>query len=143
MRAKSIELAWIIVKDFKKTVKFYTEVVGLKLTEMNEEWGWAELEGHEGEGMRLGIAQQQMEIENDPIQPGQNAILTFTVDHLEKEIQELMKQGVELIGSIEEIPGHVKLQMVRDTEGNYFQLVEKQVMANCSTHQHSEHCCHH
>lgn len=142
MRAKSIELAWIVVKDLKKAVKFYSEVIGLKLTEMNEEWGWAELEGQEGGGITLGIAQQQSTNEN-PIQPGQNAVLTFTVDNLEKEIQHLLKQEAELIGSIEHIPGHVKLQMVRDTEGNYFQLVEKQIVSSPSTHHHTESCCHH
>src|SRR5436853_363159 len=97
MHAKSIGLAWIVVKDFKKAVKFYTEVVGLKVAEMNEEWGWAELEGREGEGMRLGIAQQR-EKGQDPVAPGQNAVVTFTVDDLEKAVKHLQKQGSTLVG---------------------------------------------
>jgi predicted enzyme related to lactoylglutathione lyase len=142
MRTKSIELAWIVVKDFKKAVQFYTEVVGLRLTEMNEEWGWAELEGHDGEGMKLGIAQQCVK-EEDPIQPGQNAVLTFTVDDLEKESQNLLKLGVKLIGPINEVPGHVKLQTVRDTEGNYFQLVEKISDVKYTTDEQMNSCCCH
>lgn len=139
MRAKSIGLAWIVVKDLKATVKFYTEVVGLKLTEMSEEWGWAELEGHE-EGMKLGIAQQRPD-EQDPIRPGQNAVLTVSVDNLENAIQNLQKQGAMLIGGIEEVPGHVKMQTFRDTEGNYLQLVEEINEMHCSTGK-SSCCCH-
>jgi predicted enzyme related to lactoylglutathione lyase len=139
MKAKSIGLAWIIVKDFKKAVKFYTDVVGLKLKEMNEQWGWAELEGHDGEGMRLGIAQQRSQGQ-DPIEPGQNAVVTFTVDNIEKAIQNMQKQGAALIGQVEEVPGHVKMQSVRDTEGNFFQLVEILSEVHAPTeHKHS--CC--
>lgn len=142
MSAKSIELAWIVVKDFKAAVKFYTEVVGLKLVEMNEEWGWAELAGHDGEGMKLGIAQQNPKCD-EPVQPGHNAVLTFTVDNLEKENKNLLKQGIKLIGPIQEVPGHVKLQTVRDTEGNYFQLVEKISESHCSTDEQKNSCCCH
>ncbi len=139
MHAKSIELAWIIVKDLKKAVKFYTEMVGLKLLEMNEEWGWAELKGYEGDGMRLGIAQQRLKGQ-DPIEPGQNAVVTFTVDNIEKAIEHMQKQGVSLVGEIEVVPGHVKMQSVRDTEGNFIQLVELFSEEHCPTeHKHS--CC--
>lgn len=120
MNVKSIELAWIVVKDLKQAVKFYTEVVGLKLAVMSEEFGWAELTGHEG-GSRLGIAQVQKE---QPIKAGQNAVVTFTVDNLEKAKQDVEKKGGKCVGKIEEIPGHVKLQLVVDSDGNHFQLVE-------------------
>jgi predicted enzyme related to lactoylglutathione lyase len=142
MRAKSIGLVWIAVKDFKTAIKFYTEVVGLKIAEMNEEWGWAELEGHEGEGMRLGIAQQRLKGQ-DPVQPGQNAVLTITVDNIEKASKNLQKQGAKLIGTIEEVPGHVKLQTVKDTEGNCFQLVEVISEEACSTDDRMNSCCCH
>ncbi len=142
MKAKSIGLAWIIVKDLKAAVKFYTEVVGLKLCEMSEQWGWAELEGHDGDGMTLGIAQQRPDGQ-DPIQPGQNAVLTMTVDNLEKASKHLQQKGAKLIGPIEEVPGHVKLQTVRDTDGNYFQIVEKIESMSCSTNNNAHSCCCH
>ena len=123
MHAKSLGLVWIVAKDFKKTVKFYTDIVGLKLLEMNEEWGWAELEGKDGEGMRLGIAQDNPECQS-PVQPGQNAVMTFTVSNIEKSSKEIQKQGATLVGAIETVPGHVKMQTVKDSEGNFFQLVE-------------------
>jgi lactoylglutathione lyase len=142
MQAKSIGLAWIVVKDFKKAVKFYSDVVGLKVKEMNEEWGWAELEGHDGEGIRLGIAQQRLE-GKDPVAPGQNAVLTYTVDNLDQTIKHLQKQGSTLVGQVEVVPGHVKMQSVKDTEGNVFQFVEILSNESCSTDESKSNCCCH
>lgn len=122
MNLKSMNLAWIVVNDLKKAIKFYTEIVGLKLMELNEQFGWAELEGNEG-GARIGLAQVQLKSEDD-VQPGQNAVLTFTVHSLEKAIAELLKKGTKLVGGVQEVPGHVKMQTVSDIDGNRFQLVE-------------------
>jgi len=122
MHLKSMNLAWIVVNDLKKAIKFYTETVGLKLMEFNEQFGWAELEGSEG-GARMGLAQAQFKSEED-VQPGQNAVLTFTVHNLEKAIDELIEKGAKLVGKVQEVPGHVKLQTVSDIDGNRFQLVE-------------------
>lgn len=122
METESIGLVWISVSDVQKAIKFYTETVGLKLMEVHEEFGWAELEGHRG-GARLGIAQMQPKAE-DTIQPGQNAVMTFTVANLETANADMRKKGAKLIGEIQEVPGHVKLQMAVDSDGNHFQLVE-------------------
>lgn len=120
MSVKSINLAWIVVNDLKNAVKFYTHTIGLKLIEMQEEYGWAELAGHDG-GTRLGIAQKS---DIDPIKPGQNAVVTLTVADLAKTKSDLSKKGVKMQGDVLEIPGQVKLQMVQDQDGNSFQLVE-------------------
>ena len=121
MNLKSMSLAWIVVNDIKRAIKFYTDTVGLKLMEFNEEFGWAELEGNEG-GARLGIAQLQKPEED--VLPGQNAVPTFTVHSLENAISDLLKKGAKLVGGVQEVPGHVKLQTVSDTDGNKFQLAE-------------------
>jgi predicted enzyme related to lactoylglutathione lyase len=130
MNLKSMNLAWIVVNDLKKAIKFYTETVGLKLMELNEQFGWAELEGNEG-GARIGIAQAKPASEDD-VQPGQNAVLTFTVHSLEKAIEELLKKGAKLVGGVQEVPDHVKLQTVSDIDGNRFQLVE--ILAHSCPH---------
>jgi predicted enzyme related to lactoylglutathione lyase len=122
MEIKSMDLVWIVVNDLKKAVKFYTETVGFQLKELNEHYGWAELEGKHG-GARLGIAQCQIKSEDDVL-PGQNAIMTFTVENLDTAKTKLSKQGAKLIGSVQEAPGQVKLQMVADADGNRFQLAE-------------------
>ena len=139
MRVKSIGLTWIIVKNFKESVKFYTETVGLKLVEMSEEWGWAELEGFDEDGMRLGIAQQRSKSE-DPIEPGQNGVVTFTIDNLELAIKQMEQKGATLVGKVEVVPGHVKMQSVRDGDGNLFQLVEMISEEDFHDHNHNG-CC--
>ena len=121
MRIKSMELAWIVVKDLKKAIKFYTETVGLKLIEEHEAYGWAELQGHE-EGARLGIAQASSQ---EPTQPGSNAVVTFTVENIEEALGDLKKNGAKFMGEILEVPGHVKMQSVLDSDGNHFQIVQK------------------
>ena len=122
MSVKTMGLAWIVVKDVKKAVKFYTEIVGLKLMEFHEEFCWAELEGHDG-GARLGIGQACPEMSGN-VQPGQNAIMTYTVKNLEAAIADMAKKEVKLIGDVQDIPGHVKMQMFSDLDGNLFQLVQ-------------------
>jgi len=121
MRTQAIELIWIVVKDLKAAVKFYTETVGLKLMEMNEEYNWAELQGHEG-GLRLGIGQATSK---DMPQPGSNAIPALNVENIEDAIKDLKKKGAQLIGEVMEVPGHVKMQSVLDRDGNHFQIVQK------------------
>src|SRR5258708_34961619 len=98
MHVDSMELVWIVVKDLKQAITFYTETVGLKLMEHDEKFGWAELQGHNG-GARLGIAQLQ---EDDGQQAGQNAVITFTVKNLEKAKDELEKRGAKCRGAIQE-----------------------------------------
>lgn len=128
MKVKEIGLSWIVVKNVKESVKYYTEVVGLKLMEFNEEYGWAELEGHEG-GSRLGIAQENP---RESVRAGQNAIMTFTVGNLQKTKEFMVKQGAKCEGDVMEVPGHVKMQTIVDKDGNRFQI--------CELLHHS--CCH-
>lgn len=144
MKIKTMGLAWIPVNDFKKAITFYTEILGLKVLESNEEWGWAELAGHDG-GSRIGISHHTETPAGNasPVKPGQNAVLSFDVANLEEAVAELQKKGVKLIGDIEVIPDHVKMQMVQDVDGNFIHLVE---MLLPQDHEHSkdEHhggCC--
>ena len=48
MHIDSMDLAWIVVKDLKQAIQYYTETVGLKLMVYDEKFGWAELQGHNG-----------------------------------------------------------------------------------------------
>lgn len=121
MQVASIDLIWIVVKDLKQAVKFYTETAGLKLMELHENFGWAELQGHQG-GARLGIAEAN---NSEGMKAGQNAYVTLTVEDIEQAKESLAKKGAKLLGAIEEVPGHVKLQKGVDADGNHFQLVQK------------------
>lgn len=119
MKVAQVGLSWIVVKDIKAAIQYYTETVGLKLVELNEQYGWAELQGHDG-GPLLGIAQ-----ENEYEKAGKNGVLTFTVATLESAIASMQKKGANLEGDLIEVPGHVKMQTMIDPDGNRFQLCEK------------------
>ncbi len=120
MTVQSIDLAWIVVKDLKNAIKFYTEVLGMKLEVENEMYGWAELVGQNG-GMRLGIAQQS---DMEEVAPGSNAILTLKVANIDASKKDLISKGAKLLGDIIEVPGQVKMQTLIDTDGNRLQIVE-------------------
>ena len=132
MTAQTLGLAWIVVDDLKKAVAFYTDVIGMKLMEMNEEFGWAELEGQRG-GARLGIARKCSE-DQEGNEVGQNAVVTFTVKNIDESLKNLNEKGAKVVGPIQEVPGHVKMVTVEDLDKNRFQLVE------VLHHQHKG-CC--
>lgn len=119
MSVKNISLVWITVSDLAAAKKFFVDGLGMKLTQDSPEHGWLELAGQEEGGTALGIAQ----INKD--QPAEkNAITTFTVADVVASKAELENKGVTFIGDIIEVPGHVKMIMFTDADGNRFQLVQ-------------------
>lgn len=121
MATKGIQLAWIVVKNLNQAIEFYTKTVGLTLREHNSEFGWAELSGPEG--AILGIAEENPHMKQ---KAGINGVVTITVTDIDAARKKFLNQGAKLIGDIEEIPNHVKMQTFSDQDGNLFQLVEPQ-----------------
>lgn len=122
MAVKHIGLIWIVVKDINAAVRYYTEVVGLKLTEFHEEFGWAELAGPDGKGAFLGIAQESPQCE---IGSGQNAVITLSTNDLDETLAEMVAKGAKCEGEICEVPGHVRMQLIVDPDGNRFQVCQQ------------------
>lgn len=120
MAIQSIDLAWISTKDFKKAKAFFSDKLGLEITSESPQHGWIEFAGKDG-GATLGVGQDS---EYCKLKAGQNAVVTFTVDDMEKTKAELMRKGVTLVGDIMEVPGHVKLLYIRDEDGNLFHLAQ-------------------
>lgn len=116
-----IDLVWIAVTDLKRSLQFFQEVLGLEVREHQEEWNWAEVQGADG-GCVLGIAQEDQHI---PVKSGTNSIVTLSVDDIDTAIEKLKSKGTPLVGEIVEIPGEIKMQLFKDPDGNFFQLVEK------------------
>jgi predicted enzyme related to lactoylglutathione lyase len=121
MVVKSTELCWLVVADLKQAVEFYTKTLGLKLLNITEEHGWAELQGKDG-GTMIGLCQDSA---HSSVKPGFNAVMTFTVDDMDKARKELEARGVVLVGPVVEVPGHVKMQDFFDKDNNRFQLVQQ------------------
>ena len=122
MITKRSDLAWITVSDIKKAKKFFTEVVGLEVRTETPEYGWLELAPKEG-GCMLGVGHYNPQYSKE-VKPGQNAILTFTVDDIVAVKALFEKQGVTLLGDIVEVPGHVKMLFFTDADGNKFQVCQ-------------------
>jgi predicted enzyme related to lactoylglutathione lyase len=120
MKTKGIFLSWIMVKDMPKAIKFYTDVVGLTLKNYHKEYGWAEMSGPDGSTLGIGL-----EGDENPMKAGANAVVTVSVDDIEKAKKHFQDQGATLIGETMEVPGHVKLQTFCDNDGNTMQLVEE------------------
>jgi len=121
MSVKNISLVWITVSDIAKAKNFFVNTLGMKLHQDSPEHGWVEVMGEDG-GTSLGITQAIPEESAE--KPGTNAIITLTVEDVVKAKTELTSKGVNFIGDIIEIPGHVKMIMFADADGNKFQLVQ-------------------
>lgn len=119
MKNLGILLSWITVKDLTAAIEFYTEIAGFTLAEHHPEFGWAELTAPQG--ARLGLCQEN---KSDNVKAGSNAIITIAVDNIEKAKDFFLEKKVTLIGEIQQVPGHVKIQTFSDTDGNVMQLVE-------------------
>ena len=123
MPTKQSNLSWVAVSDFKKAKKFFTETLGLKINSLSEEFNWAEVVGKDG-GALIGIAGMGDQESCGGIKPGQNAVVTLDVANIEESKALLEERGVQFFGEIMEVPGHVKLALFADPDGNKFQLVQ-------------------
>lgn len=124
MAIKKVDLSWITVSDISKAKTFFVDVLGFKVRTYEEKYGWLELVAPEG-GMALGVAQAQSEGECSSEKPGQNAVVTCTVDDIEASKKEFESKGVKFISRMIEVPGHVKMITFIDQDGNKFQLVQE------------------
>lgn len=120
MKTEGFHLAWIVVKDLDKAIDFYTKTVGLQLKELHQEFRWAELGGPNGATLGIGEENSQSEIP-----AGGNAVVTITVENMDKSLDHFKSKGAKLVGDVLEIPGHVKMQTFTDRDGNTLQLVQK------------------
>lgn len=116
-------LSWIVVADLDEAQHFYVDILGFKLLERSDDIGWLELQGKDG-GTKLGIALVNGPVNAWRLPLGSNSIMTLQVDDLERVKKAWEQMYMQFIGKIVEIPGHVKLALFVDKDGNKFQLVQ-------------------
>ena len=110
-----VNLSWYQVDDLERAKKFYGEVLGLK--KMIEIPGWCEFSHAEG---AASIGLNQMREGDDE----RGATVVLRVDDLARAQAELTKKDVKFEGSVEEIPGVVRIATFRDPDGNRLQLMQ-------------------
>ncbi|HEV2917407.1 MAG TPA: VOC family protein [Candidatus Babeliales bacterium] len=121
MAVQSFELAWISVSDIAKARKFFVDTLGMKIVSDHSEFNWLEVEGQNG-GARIGIGSCG---EQSPLKPGNNAVISLTVDDIVATKKMLEGKGVTIIGDIMEVPGQVKLLLIQDLDKNLIHLCQK------------------
>ncbi|NDD53557.1 VOC family protein [bacterium] len=121
MLIKTMGLAWVSVKDVAQAKQFFVETLGLTMASGSDEYGWMELVAAD-QGFRLGVG--ACHDAGQPVQPGNNAVVTMTVDDVVAAKKTLEGRGVQFVGDIVEVPGHVKMIFFKDVDGNYFHLVQ-------------------
>ncbi len=110
-------LAWYEVNDLEKAKAFYGGVLGMELA--FEMPGWAEFSPVKN-GPNIGLALRESAIE----QTG-GATVVLRVKDIHAAKAELVEQGVQFDGEIEEYPGVVRLALFRDPFGNRLQLAQE------------------
>ncbi len=123
--AKGITLSAVTVKNLEKMKHLFVDLLGLELKDYAPEYNWMEIGGEMGS--LLGVGQEAPDCAEQEIQqaPGNNAWVSISVDNLEESKAHLENNGITFIGDIFEVPGHVKMALFQDYDGNRFWLTEK------------------
>lgn len=119
MAIKSFDLAWISVSDMQKAKRFFVDTLGLKIVEDQPDYGWLEVSGETGARIGIGIGAQE-----SPLKPGNNAVISLSVDNLDATKKMLASKNVTILGDIMEVPGQVRLLLIQDQDGNLIHLCE-------------------
>lgn len=110
----------------QKAKELFVNIMGFIIHEENPEFGWCEVRCDE---KLIGICESKISeinkeiIEEFCIKPGQNAVMTFTVDDLIMTVDAMKKRGVKF-GPISELPGRFKVASFVDFDGNQMQLYQ-------------------
>lgn len=120
---RGLEAVLISSQSAKKLAKFYREVVGLKQG-MVMEIGEKGEEGYEFplKGASLYILDHS-KVKGGNKQP-ERVIFNLEVSDIEKEVKRLKKAKVKPTQDIYHVEGYGLIATFKDTDGNYFQLVQ-------------------
>jgi predicted enzyme related to lactoylglutathione lyase len=121
MAIKKIGLSWVGTNDISKAKSFFVDMLGLKVFDEQEKYGWLELKAPQGDQI-LGICTANPDA---GMPAGVNAVVTFVVDNYDQTKKEFAEKGLffgEEIAGNPEVP---RMICFTDLDGNLFQLVEE------------------
>ena len=112
-KVTGVATVWLPVTDMQRAVSFYSDKLGLTVSQQEDEW--AELEA---DGLKIGLNARD---EESPGAEG-GAVVAFRPDaELEQAVKDLGGQGVEFTGGISEHPWG-RIANFTDPDGNALQL---------------------
>ncbi|MCI4369252.1 MAG: VOC family protein [Thermoplasmata archaeon] len=106
----------LMVKDLDRSVRYYTEVLGLRL-KGKADGQWAELEGP---GIHIGLHPRRPEISDEG---SGTAAIGFEVDDLDATISTLMGRGVA-VGRVLGGPDR-RMALFDDPDGNHIFVIRR------------------
>jgi predicted enzyme related to lactoylglutathione lyase len=104
------------VSDMDRAVRFYADVLGLRLLR-REESNWAEFDAGP---VRLAL---HGAIEGRPVRPG-GATAVFRVEDLDGARSDLEGRGAEFDEHVGEVQGFARFASFHDPDGNPMQIIE-------------------
>jgi predicted enzyme related to lactoylglutathione lyase len=113
-------MAWVVVDNLAQSKEFFTKTLGLTMVADSPEYNWAEFSA--GDDTHIGMGES---CEGTPIKAGSNAVICINVADIVETKKELESKNVRVIGDICEVPGHVKMILIQDPSGNYYNIVQK------------------
>lgn len=116
MRAMELDHVYYWTTDIDRSVKFYEDVVGLKLAR-RDDGNWALFEAGPVHLALHGA------IEGRPFQTG-GATAVFRVDDLDEARAALEGRGAEFEEHVGEVQGFARFASFRDPDNNIVQLIE-------------------
>ena len=105
----------IAVKDLDRSVKFYSEVLGLELEYRIDELKWAKFKTALP-GLGIGVG------ESAKVAGSGTVSVNLAVGDTDAARKLLEQRGVKFIGETTDIPGVVRLATFQDPDGNRFRL---------------------
>jgi catechol 2,3-dioxygenase-like lactoylglutathione lyase family enzyme len=130
---KTIDHIGIIVNDLRKSVEFYTGVLGFSILTKIEMDGssivFIEKNGSKIELMEcrhkvIPKRSEGIEIKLGEISIPINDHINFSVDNIEATVTELKEKGVEFILELIRLEGGLKLAIFKDPNGVLIELAE-------------------
>jgi catechol 2,3-dioxygenase-like lactoylglutathione lyase family enzyme len=110
--------AAIGVSDFARSLRWYTDVLGLEVIYTLDDWGWAELRSNVA-GANIGIGQEET------VHPKGGATVTFGVTDIAAARAWLEAHDTRFDGETREIEGMVRLATFYDPDGNALMLAQR------------------
>lgn len=105
------------VSDLKKSVDWFTDVLGFEVAYMLDDMGWCEMKSPTN-GVWIGLSQVE------EVKKGGGSTLVFGVKDIDDARSQIEGKGVQFDGETRTIPEMVRLATFFDNDGNTFMLYQ-------------------